>query len=74
MHVEFIYKWSFWDGFRTFPKLFSSERFREWIFIEVSTLFHIAQGQIPHRITHILGATRLLAMTKPSGVEFIPLQ
>jgi hypothetical protein len=28
--------------------------------------FHIVQGHIPHRITHILGMTYLLVMTKPS--------
>jgi hypothetical protein len=39
MHVEFIYKWFFKDGFRTPPKLFSPKKFHEWIPTKVSTLF-----------------------------------
>jgi hypothetical protein len=43
MHVEFICKWSFWDGIWTPLRLFSPIRFHKWISTIVSTLvsYHI---------------------------------
>lgn len=38
IHVTFIYKWSFWDGFWTPKRLFSPKRLCKWIPTIVSTL------------------------------------
>jgi hypothetical protein len=52
------------------------EQFQNYFHLEDSTnrfpqllqlCFHIVQSHIPHQIMHILGAIRLLTMTKPSG-------
>jgi hypothetical protein len=37
-HAKFIFKWSFWDGFRTPLRLLSPRRFCKWILTVVSTL------------------------------------
>ncbi len=46
MHVTFISKWSFWDGFWTTSKLFSPWKFSELIPLVVPTLFSYCTG--PH--------------------------
>jgi hypothetical protein len=65
MHVSFIGKWSFWDGFLTTLGLFSFKRFSKWIPLVVSIFFHITQGHNPLWITHVLRVARFLTMTKP---------
>jgi hypothetical protein len=75
MHVEFIYKWFFKDGFRTPPKLFSPKNSMSGFPQRFQLCSHITQGHIPHWITHIFGATHFLTMTKPSsGVHPITIR
>jgi hypothetical protein len=67
MYIEFIYKWSFWDGLRTLMRLSSFKRCHEWIPTIVSTLIsYRIRSHSMLNCTHLRGAC-FLAMTKPSN-------
>jgi hypothetical protein len=69
MHVEFISKWLFRDGFEHFWNCFHQENSVNGFPRLFQLCSHIAQGHISCWITHSLGVIRLLTRTKPlSGI------